>query len=131
MVGEKYRPPGHSVAAKYWNDRSSVPRYNTTDVPFAAYPNLWVSADIDVTPGRRIRCFSRARSRYVFIAMRMLSVPPEVTVPHTSRFGSNAWAASAPSIAAVIDTISASYFVALGHRSAWSGLTWDVRAYTR
>ena len=74
---------------------------------------------------------SRAQSRYVFIAMRMLSVPPLVTVPQTSRWGSWTRAASAPSIAAVMATISASYFVALGHRSACSGLTWEFSAYTR
>ena len=35
-VGEKYRPPGHSVAVKYWCERSSAPRYSTTEVPLAA-----------------------------------------------------------------------------------------------
>jgi hypothetical protein len=30
-----------------------------------------------------------------------------------------------------MDTISASYLVALGHRSAWRGFTWEVVAYTR
>ena len=53
IVGEKYRPPGHSVAVKYWYRRNSGERYRTTEVPLAAKPNLWVSADIDVTPGRR------------------------------------------------------------------------------
>ena len=54
------------------------------------------------------------------MASRMLSVPPEVTVPQTF--------SSPPSIAAVMATISASYFVPLGHRSAWSGFDWDVSA---
>jgi len=68
------------------------------------------------------------------MARRMLSVPPEVTVPTTSAappappVAAAAPAARPPSIAAVIDTISASYFTPLGHRSAWSGLVCEVRA---
>src|SRR5438067_10047462 len=50
-VGEKYSPPGHSVATKYWYERSWTPWYSTTEVPLAAYPNLCVSADTEVTPG--------------------------------------------------------------------------------
>ncbi len=56
------------------------------------------------------------------MASRMLSVPPELTVPTTGASGP-AW--PPPSMAAVIATISASNFVALGHRSGWSGLLCD------
>jgi hypothetical protein len=65
------------------------------------------------------------------MASRMLSVPPEVTVPTTWRAGSPPWAVSPPSRAAVMATISASYLAPLGHRSAWRGFTWDAAAYTR
>jgi hypothetical protein len=44
----------------------------------------------------------------------MLSVPPELTVPHTP--------STSPSMRAAIATISASNFTVLGHRSACSGL---------
>ena len=62
------------------------------------------------------------------MASRMLSVPPEETVPATGAAGSTC---RAPSMSAVIATISASNFVALGHRSGCSGLLWDWTAYTR
>ena len=55
-------------------------------------------------------------------------MPPELTVPTTGESGV-AW--PAPSMDAVIATISASNFVALGHRSGCSGLLWDWAAYTR
>lgn len=51
-VGEKYSPPGQSVMVKYWYRRRALPRYKITDVPLAAYPYLWVSAEMEVTPGR-------------------------------------------------------------------------------
>jgi hypothetical protein len=63
------------------------------------------------------------------MASRMLSVPPEVTVPTTWPPG--APGASPPSMAAVMATISASNLAPLGHRSACKGLTWDAAAYTR
>ena len=47
----------------------------------------------------------------------MLSVPPLDTDPHTCASA----ARCAPSMLAVIETISASYFAMLGHRSEWSG----------
>ena len=65
------------------------------------------------------------------MASRMLSVPPEVTLPTICRSGSSVCSASPPSMAAVMATISASYLVALGHRSACSGFTCEVMAYTR
>jgi hypothetical protein len=58
----------------------------------------------------------------------MLSVPPELTAPTTGLSGA-AW--PAPSMDAVIATISASNFVALGHRSGCSGLLCDCAVYTR
>ena len=78
--------------------------------------------------GSAIPLRSRAKSRYAFIASRMLSVPPEFTVPTTGASGD---ACSAPSMCAVMETISASNFVALGHRSGCSGLLCDCAAYTR
>ena len=71
----------------------------------------------------------RAQSRYVFIASRMLSVPPEETVPQTGRRGRPR--GRPPSMFAVMATISASNFVALGHRSGCSGLLCECSAYTR
>ena len=57
----------------------------------------------------------------------MLSVPPEVTTPHTSSPASaETWAL--PSMVPVIATISASYLVIRGHRSECSGLVWELRA---
>ncbi len=55
------------------------------------------------------------------MASRMLSVPPEVTVPQMP-------ASPAPSMAAVMETISASYLAMLGHTSEWSGLLWEFTA---
>ena len=52
------------------------------------------------------------------------SVPPEVTVPTMS-----SPARSAPSIPAVIETISASIFAALGQTSRCSGLLCECSAY--
>jgi len=52
------------------------------------------------------------------MASRMLSVPPDVTTPHTSRGVPRSLApAPPPSIEAVMETISDSNFTALGHRS--------------
>ena len=59
------------------------------------------------------------------MASRMLSVPPDVTVPAT---GAPAAASPAPSMDPVIATISASNLVALGHSSGWSGLLCDCAA---
>ena len=56
----------------------------------------------------------------------MLSVPPLDTEPHTAASA----ARCAPSMFAVIETISASYFAMLGQRSEWSGLVCDVIEYT-
>ena len=53
MPGEQYFPPDHSVLKKYWALRRDLSRNDSTDVPFNAYPYLWVSAEIDVTPGTR------------------------------------------------------------------------------
>ena len=75
--------------------------------------------------GSRMPSTSRPQSRWVFTASRMLSVPPEVTVPTTPGVS------SAPSIAAVMATISASYFVVLGHSAECNGLVCELRAYTR
>ena len=66
-----------------------------------------------------------ARSRYDFMAMRMLSVPPEVTEPHDLP---GARRTPAPSMAAVMDTISASNLVMLGHTSMWRGLDCELMA---
>jgi hypothetical protein len=57
----------------------------------------------------------------------MLSVPPELTLPHTRVFGLDARAA-APSRSAVMLTISASYLLALGHTSACKGLLCECSA---
>jgi hypothetical protein len=67
---------------------------------------------------------SWAKSRWAFIASRMLPVPPELTVPTTGVPA--AWLA--PSMDAVIATISASNLVALGHSSGCSGLPCDCAA---
>ena len=53
MPGEQYFPPLQSVRKKYWALRSALSRKVSTDVPLNAYPYLWVSADIEVTPGMR------------------------------------------------------------------------------
>jgi hypothetical protein len=59
------------------------------------------------------------------MASRIDSVPPEVTVPQAG-----APASAPPSMAAVIETISASNFDVLGHRSVCSGFAWLNSAYT-
>ena len=53
MPGDVYSPPGQSGTMKYWWRRSSADRYSSTDEPFNPKPYLWVSALIEVTPGRR------------------------------------------------------------------------------
>ena len=53
MPGEQYLPPVQSVLKKYWALRSALSRKARTEVPFSAYPYLWVSAEIEVTPGTR------------------------------------------------------------------------------
>ena len=68
-------------------------------------------------------------SRYVFIASRMLSEPPDVTEPQTPSSLPTGAPTSAPcSMWAVIEIISASNLAALGHRSVWSGLACECRA---
>ncbi len=62
------------------------------------------------------------------MASRMLSVPPDVTVPQTWAAPALASMLSAPNIPAVMETISASYLMLLGQRSAWSGLLWELSA---
>jgi hypothetical protein len=52
----------------------------------------------------------------------MLSVPPELTVPHTP--------STPPSMVAVIATISASNLTVLGQRSACNGFACELIAYT-
>ena len=58
------------------------------------------------------------------MASRMLSVPPDDTVPQTWRTP----ASPPPSIAPVMATISASYLTALGHSSGCSGLACELMA---
>ena len=53
MPGEQYLPPLQSVRKKYWALRRALSRKVSTEVPLKAYPYLWVSADMDVTPGCR------------------------------------------------------------------------------
>jgi hypothetical protein len=53
IPGEQYFPPLQSVRKKYWALRSAFSRKVRTDVPLNAYPYLWVSADMEVTPGTR------------------------------------------------------------------------------
>jgi hypothetical protein len=82
--------------------------------------------------GRVMPFVSRAQSRYVFIASMMLSVPPEESAPQMCSSGARpALASAAPSMRAVMATTSASNLVALGQRSACSGLACELMAYTR
>ena len=53
IPGEQYLPPVQSVRKKYWLLRRARSRNSTTDVPLRPYAYLWVSAEIDVTPGTR------------------------------------------------------------------------------
>src|SRR6476661_933478 len=53
MPGDAYLPPDQSVMKKYWLLRSAMSRNASTDDPLNPYPYLWVSAEIDVTPGTR------------------------------------------------------------------------------
>ena len=56
------------------------------------------------------------------MASRMESVPPEDTEPQTVVTPSG----PPPSMSAVMATISASNLITLGHRSACSGLAWEL-----
>ena len=73
-----------------------------------------------MTLGRCTPRLSAAKSRYASMAWQMLPVPPVDTSPT----GSPSSTASAWSRSRVMAMISASNFVALGHRSRWSTLTW-------
>jgi len=77
-----------------------------------------------IISGLRMPRSTRAQSRYDFMAIRMLSVPPEVTEPHASP----AVVGPAPSMAAVMEMISASYLLMLGHTSMWRGLACELIA---
>ena len=50
-LGEVYSPPGQPFTNEYWWRRSDSGRNSSTEVPLNANPYLWVSADMDVTPG--------------------------------------------------------------------------------
>ena len=53
MPGEQYLPPLQSVRKKYCELRSALSRNVSTEEPLKAYPYLWVSAEMEVTPGMR------------------------------------------------------------------------------
>ena len=53
MPGEQYLPPLQVVLKKYCALRTALSRKVRTEVPLSAYPYLWVSAEIEVTPGSR------------------------------------------------------------------------------
>src|SRR5689334_15246060 len=51
--GEPYRPDPQSENTKNWWPNQSASRWSTTDAPLGAYPYLWTSALISVTPSTR------------------------------------------------------------------------------
>ena len=107
---------------------STATRTSGMSKNLAALSNAACAVTGATISGSAIPRRSRAKSRYAFMASRMLSVPPELTAPTT---GPACPACPAPSMCAVIETISASNLVALGHRSGCSGLLCDCAAYTR
>lgn len=65
------RPPGHVENAKNWDLLMSESLNIRTEDPFGAYPYLWMSALIDVTPSTRKSQGLMVPGLYISIKGRM------------------------------------------------------------